>query len=229
MVVSSSRLARWCWCSNTAKKKEKERRRRPFFSSRGKHQRRRDDDGHGNIVSLRRGEFKGREDPPPWDTRWSFESHLLNLRGTTTERDDDDDKTEKDDARIDIKAKVETSGPHSYFVNADVTGHVRCRCVSCGETFRHPIESGFTVFLDERATTFGDVSGDVEIVPFPRSTEHIDLTSVARSWIEMNLKEEFVCEDCESEDDAAETWRLEYDDGEVTTETKRFLQQQQQH
>ena len=224
MVVSSSRLARWCWCSNTNAKneKEKERRRRPFFSSRGKHQRRRDDDGRGNIVSLRRGEFKGREDPPPWDARWSFESHLLNLRGTTTTEKDDDE------SRIDIKAKVETSGPHSYFVNADVTGHVRCRCVSCEETFRHPIESGFTVFLDERATTFGDVSGDVEIVPFPRSTEHIDLTSVARSWIEMNLKEEFVCEDCESEDDAAETWRLEYDDGEVTTETKRFLQQQQQ-
>ena len=223
-MVSSPRLARccWCWCS----KKEEEcgvvkGTRRRFFYSRGKHQRRRDDDGNSNIVSLRRGEFKHREDPPPWDTRWSFESHLLNLRGTTTEKDDD--------ARIDIKAKVETSGPHSYFVNADVTGHVRCRCVSCGETFRHPIKSGFTVFLDERATAFGDVSGEVEIVPFPRSTEHIDLTSVARSWIEMNLKEEFVCEDCDSEDDAAETWRLEYDDGEVKTETKRFLQQQQQH
>ena len=113
MVVSSSR---WCWCSNTTnakneKEKERRRRRRPFFSSRGKHQRRRDDDGRGNIVSLRRGEFKGREDPPPWEMRWSFESHLLNLRGTTTTEKDDDE------SRIDINAKVETSGPHSYFVN----------------------------------------------------------------------------------------------------------------
>ena len=219
-MVSSSRLARccWCWCSKAPPPSNKEKERGGRFYARGKHQRRRDDDGNSNIVSLRRGEFKHREDPPPWETRWSVESHLLNLRGTT-EREDD---TEKEDERIDIKAKVETSGPHSYFVNADVTGHVRCRCVSCAQTFRYPIKSGFTVFLDEQATAFGDVSGDVEIVPFPRSTEYIDLTSVARSWIEMNLKEEFVCEDCESEDDAAETWSLEYDDGEVKTD-KRFL------
>ena len=78
----------------------------------------------------------GKEDPPPWEMRWSFESHLLNLRGTTTTEKDDDE------SRIDIKAKVETSGPHSYFVNADVTGHVRCRCVSCEETFRHQLKVG---------------------------------------------------------------------------------------
>jgi hypothetical protein len=38
------------------------------------------------------------------------------------------------------------------------------------------------------------------------------LTSVARSWIEMTLTEEFLCDECK--DDSVEKWSLDYD-GEV--------------
>jgi len=87
-------------------------------------------------------------------------------------------------------------------------------CDACDGKFNLPVKSGFKLFLDEHATAFGDVSGDLEIVPFPRSTEHVDLTSVARSWIEMNLKEEFLCDECGENDGVVETWSLDYD-GEV--------------
>ena len=105
-------------------------------------------------------------------------------------------------------------GPHSFFLQAEITGHIRCHCDACDGKFNLPVKSGFKLFLDEHATAFGDVSGDLEIVPFPRSTEHVDLTSVARSWIEMNLKEEFLCDECGENDGVVETWSLDYD-GEV--------------
>ena len=127
--------------------------------------------------------------------------------------DDDDDSTFRgEDTMIDIRGFAEPSGPHSFFLDADITGHVRCHCDACNEKFNLPIKSGFKLFLDEHATAFGDVSGDLEIVPFPRSTEHVDLTSVARSWIEMTLTEEFLCDECK--DDSVEKWSLDYD-GEV--------------
>ena len=113
---------------------------------------------------------------------------------------------------IDIKGYAEPSGPHSFFLQAEITGHIRCHCDACDGKFNLPVKSGFKLFLDEHATAFGDVSGDLEIVPFPRSTEHVDLTSVARSWIEMNLKEEFLCDECGENDGVVETWSLDYDD-----------------
>ena len=182
----------------------------PFYSQ-GKHQRRRDD----KIIQLRRGEFKNREDPPPWETTWSVDSRLMKIEGSLFEEEEEEDKEEEGaSCLIDIKGYAEPSGPHSFFLKAEITGHIRCHCDACDGKFNLPVKSGFKLFLDEHATAFGDVSGDLEIVPFPRSTEHVDLTSVARSWIEMNLKEEFLCDECGENDGIVETWSLDYD-GEV--------------
>ena len=33
---------------------------------------------------------------------------------------------------IDIKGYAEPSGPHSFFLKAEITGHIRCHCDACG-------------------------------------------------------------------------------------------------
>lgn len=141
---------------------------------------------------------------------------LAAVAGKRQEEEEEKEEKEEeiDSCLIDIKGYAEPSGPHSFFLKAEITGHIRCHCDACDGKFNLPVKSGFKLFLDEHATAFGDVSGDLEIVPFPRSTEHVDLTSVARSWIEMNLKEEFLCDECEENDGVVETWSLDYD-GEV--------------
>ena len=197
--------------NNKSNETQKTGRPKSPFYSQGKHQRRRDD----KIIQLRRGEFKNREDPPPWETTWSVDSRLMKIEGSLFEEEEEEDKEEEGaSCLIDIKGYAEPSGPHSFFLKAEITGHIRCHCDACDGKFNLPVKSGFKLFLDEHATAFGDVSGDLEIVPFPRSTEHVDLTSVARSWIEMNLKEEFLCDECGENDGVVETWSLDYD-GEV--------------
>lgn len=140
----------------------------------------------------------------------------MKIEGSLFEEEEEEKEKEEEIASclIDIKGYAEPSGPHSFFLQAEITGHIRCHCDACDGKFNLPVKSGFKLFLDEHATAFGDVSGDLEIVPFPRSTEHVDLTSVARSWIEMNLKEEFLCDECGENDGVVETWSLDYD-GEV--------------
>ena len=64
--------------NNKSNETQKTGRPKSPFYSQGKHQRRRDD----KIIQLRRGEFKNREDPPPWETTWSVESRLMKIEGS---------------------------------------------------------------------------------------------------------------------------------------------------
>ena len=195
--------------NNKSNETEKTGRPKSPFYSQGKHQRRRDD----KIIQLRRGEFKNREDPPPWLTTWSVESRLMKIEGSLFE--EEEEKGGRNCFLFDRHKRLRgTEWPALVLPKGGDHRPHTMPLDACGGKFNLPVKSGFKLFLDEHATAFGDVSGDLEIVPFPRSTEHVDLTSVARSWIEMNLKEEFLSDECERERRVVETWSLDYD-GEV--------------
>lgn len=201
-------------CSSQSKNENKNRRAnvsdRPKLVRLGKHQRLKLGE---NLITLRRGEFKGRDDCAPWRTVWLTSSRKLRInRCLTDEAADDDDMNDSDEVLL-MSGDCEPASAHSYFVDIKVDGFVPVRCECCQRRYSKPIKTAFKLFLDEQAKESGEISGDLEIVPFPLQVESVDLTAIARSWIEQSFfEEEFLCDACQSsEEGGVETWSLEGD------------------
>ena len=167
-------------------------------------------------VTFRRGVYKNLEKLPPWTTTWTMNGEMLGLT-----------RARRGNATITLEALVEPCGASGFFVDAVFArgSAVDAACDGCGETFTHALPPydeedtdddedsmiGFLAFLDPDAPE-PSVSGDYEVFPFPRGTEELDLTALARDTCEsFGFPPECLCPRCrmEMDENNVTTWRVE--------------------
>ena len=146
------------------------------------------------IVEFRRGEFKNNPLPPPWVTSWTTTGQSL---GITDEPERMIVADAMDSVVISATVKPVAGG---FFVSGALKGSVCAPCdccgVPCGTPLNHLGAAGFELWLDDRATEDG-FSGGMEVMPFPRSQESIDIPSLVRDTIRNLLPLEKCCDECD--------------------------------
>jgi uncharacterized metal-binding protein YceD (DUF177 family) len=110
-----------------------------------------------------------------------------------TADEDEDEKNRKTGVVFD--ASVRPVGAAGFFVEGSVKASIVVECDRCGCACVRVTKTKVNAWLDENAIE-EDASGDWDVVPFPKTAEECDLTSVVRDAIRLDAPYETFCEAC---------------------------------
>ena len=168
---------------------------------------------------LRRGHFKRLEEVerPPWSLHVDAEVHEMGMeehdalnpepgraRGGNADVEDASSAATKrvgtatrtrDETSVVLEASVSPVGTAGFFVEGVVAASIRVECDRCGCGCVRVTKTPVNAWLDENAKE-EDASGDVDVVPFPRTAEECDLTPLLRDVVRLDAPYETFCDAC---------------------------------
>ena len=109
---------------------------------------------------------------------------------------------ERDTTGVALDATVSPVGASGFFVEGVVAASIRVECDRCGCVCVRVTKTPVNAWLDENAERRGRQAGDVDAVPFPRTAEECDLTSLLRDVVRLDAPYETFCDACLEANDA---------------------------